>query len=192
MSRVGKKPIIIPGGVKADLKEKRLLITGPKGELGFEVPSSINTEIKEDKILFSPDFKAEGRKLTPGQKKKINALWGMARNHTANLIQGVVSGYEKALEFEGLGYKVQVENNDLVLYVGFSHALRVNKIPGIDFSVEKNVIRVSGIDKQLVGQTASKIRKLRIPDAYKGKGIRYFGEILKKKAGKKAAATTTK
>lgn len=192
MSRVGKKPIIIPGGVKADLKEKRLLITGPKGELSFEVPSSINTEIKEDKILFSPDFKAEGRKLTSGQKKKINALWGMARNHTANLIQGVVSGYEKALEFEGLGYKVQVENNDLVLYVGFSHALRVNKIPGIDFSVEKNVIRVSGIDKQLVGQTASKIRKLRIPDAYKGKGIRYFGEILKKKAGKKAAATTTK
>ncbi len=190
MSRVGKKPIIIPAGVKADLKEKKLLIAGPKGELSFEVPEKINIEIKEDKILFSPNFEAEGRKLTPGQKKKINALWGLARNLTANLIQGVVKGYEKALEFEGLGYKVQAEKGGLVLYVGFSHALRVDKIPGIDFSVEKNVIRIAGIDKQLVGQTASKIRKLRIPDAYKGKGIRYFGEILKKKAGKKATTTT--
>lgn len=190
MSRVGKKPITIPNGVKADFKERKLLISGPKGELSFEVPAKINVEIKDDKILYSPEFKTDGRKLTPGQKKKINALWGLARNHTANLIEGVVNGYEKALEFEGLGYRAQVENGDLVLYVGFSHPLRVNKIQGIDFSVEKNVIRVIGIDKQQVGQTASKIRKLRPPDAYKGKGIRYLGEILKKKAGKKATTTT--
>ncbi len=103
------------------------------------------------------------------------------------MIEGVVNGYEKSLEFECLGYRANVEaNGNLILFLGYSHDLKIEKVPGIDISVQKNIIKVSGIDKQLVGQTASTIRKLKTPDAYKGKGIRYQGQVIKKKPGKKA------
>ncbi|MDP3093469.1 MAG: 50S ribosomal protein L6 [bacterium] len=187
MSRVGKKLILIPAGVKVEIKGQDVSVAGPKGQLGFKVPDGVIAEIKDGSLSFSLESKIEKRRL-----KKIPALWGLARNHIANLIEGVVNGYQKALEFEGLGYRAQIENGDLVLWVGFSHPLRVKKAEGIEFSVEKNVIRISGIDKSLVGQTAAKIRKLRPPDAYKAKGIRYFGEVIKKKAGKKATTATTK
>ena len=109
---------------------------------------------------------------------------------SANLIEGVINGYQKKLQIEGLGYRAQVEDGDLVLFVGFSHPLRVKKTEGIEFLVEKNIISVSGIDKHLVGQAAASIRASRAPDAYKGKGIRYAGEVIKKKAGKKAGTVT--
>ena len=191
MSRIGKKPILIPAGTKAEIKDKNIVITGPKGELKFAFPKEIKTEIKDNQIFVSLEKPDDTRRLTSGQKKKIISFWGLTRSCIANMIEGVLKGYEKSLEFEGLGYKASVEaNGDLVLFLGYSHDLRIKKIEGIDISVQKNVIKVSGFDKYLVGQTAATIKKLRIPDAYKGKGIRYAGEIIKKKPGKKAGATT--
>lgn len=187
MSRIGKKPILIPAGTSAELKGNKVIVTGPKGELGFEFPKQIAVEIKDGQISVSLKKQEGDRKLRSGQKKKINAFWGLTRSRIFNMIQGVVKDYEKSLEFEGLGYRANVEaNGDLVLFLGYSHDLRIKKVPGIDISVQKNVIKISGINKELVGQTASTIKKLRIPDAYKGKGIRYQGEVIKKKPGKKA------
>lgn len=189
MSRVGKKPIVLPPGVKAFKEGSRLRVQGPKGELSFDVPERVGFTVGDGRIAF--ELRPEsGRRLTSKQKKRDQALWGMLRNVAANLAAGVEKGYQKKLEIEGLGYRAQVENGDLVVFVGFSHPLRVKKIPGIDFAVEKNVISVTGIDKNLVGQTAAKIFNLRRPDAYKGKGIRYAGQVLKKKAGKKAGTVT--
>ncbi|PIP18227.1 MAG: 50S ribosomal protein L6 [Parcubacteria group bacterium CG23_combo_of_CG06-09_8_20_14_all_35_6] len=191
MSRIGKKTILIPTGTKAEIKDKNIIITGLKGELKFEFPKEIKVEIKDNQIFVSIEKQDNVRKLTSGQKKKIISFWGLTRSCIANMIEGVLKGYEKSLEFEGLGYKANVEaNGDLVLFLGYSHDLRIKKIEGIDISVQKNVIKVSGFDKCLVGQTAATIKKLRIPDAYKGKGIRYAGEIIKKKPGKKAGTTT--
>jgi large subunit ribosomal protein L6 len=191
MSRIGKKPILIPAGIKTEIKDKNIVITGPKGELKFAFPKEIKTEIKDNQIFVSLEKQDDTRRLTSGQKKKIISFWGLTRSCIANMIEGVLKGYEKSLEFEGLGYKASVEaNGDLVLFLGYSHDLRIKKIEGIDISVQKNVIKVSGFDKYLVGQTAATIKKLRIPDAYKGKGVRYAGEIIKKKPGKKAGTTT--
>ena len=191
MSRIGKKTILIPTGTKAEIKDKNIIITGLKGELKFEFPKEIKVEIKDNQIFVSIEKQDNVRKLTSGQKKKIISFWGLTSSCIANMIEGVLKGYEKSLEFEGLGYKANVEaNGDLVLFLGYSHDLRIKKIEGIDISVQKNVIKVSGFDKCLVGQTAATIKKLRIPDAYKGKGIRYAGEIIKKKPGKKAGTTT--
>jgi len=190
MSRVGQKPILIPAGVQAELAGQNLKIKGPKGELALPVAPEIKVELAEGQILFSLNPISDRQKLTAHRAKQIKSLWGLSRNLAANLIAGVVKGYEKKLEIEGLGYRAQVENGDLVLQVGFSHPLRIKKVPGLDFVVEKNVITVSGIDKFLVGQTAAQIRQLRVPDVYKAKGIRYFGEIIKKKAGKKAGTVT--
>ena len=191
MSRIGKKPILIPEGIKTEIKDKNIVITGPKGELKFAFPKEIKIEIKDNQIFVSLEKQNDTRRLTSGQKKKIISFWGLTRSCVANMIEGVLKGYEKSLEFEGLGYKANVEaNGDLVLFLGYSHDLRIKKIEGIDILVQKNVIKVSGFDKYLVGQTAATIKKLRIPDAYKGKGIRYAGEIIKKKPGKKAGTTT--
>ncbi|MDP2927105.1 MAG: 50S ribosomal protein L6 [bacterium] len=190
MSRVGKKPILIPVEVKAILAEEVLVVSGPRGELRFKMPEEIQAEIKDNQIFFTTKSREGKRKLTSNQAKKVISCWGLARSITANLIEGVVNGYQKKLAIEGLGYRAQVENGDLILSVGFSHPLRVRKIEGIEFVVEKNIISVSGIDKNLVGQAAASIRRLRPPDAYKAKGIRYAGEVIKKKAGKKAGTVT--
>jgi large subunit ribosomal protein L6 len=114
----------------------------------------------------------------------------LTRALLANMVKGVNEGFEKKLEIKGIGYKASMEGEDIVLKVGFSHPVNIKKPEGIDFSVEKNIITVSGINKQLVGQTAAKIKKVRPPDAYKGKGIRYLGEEVRKKEGKKAATTS--
>ncbi|MBU4466492.1 50S ribosomal protein L6, partial [Patescibacteria group bacterium] len=170
-----------------EFKDGKVTITGPKGELSFSFPKEVKIEIKDGQVFVSLEKQEGGRRLTSGQNKKIKSFWGLTRSRIANMIQGMVKGYEKSLEFEGLGYRANVEaNGDLVLFLGYSHDLKITKVPGIDISILKNVIKVSGIDKELVGQTASTIKKLRVPDAYKGKGIRYQGEVIKKKPGKKA------
>ena len=192
MSRVGKKPILIPAGVEIIINGQEIKTKGPKGELSFSIPSQITAEVKNSQIIFFVKSDTSGRKLISKQKKNIQSVWGLSRNMVQNMIEGVVNGYVKKLEFEGLGYRAQVENGDLVLNVGFSHPLKVAKAEGVEFNVEKNVITVSGIDKELIGQTAACIRRLRPPDPYKGKGIRYAGEIIKKKAGKKAAGAVGK
>jgi large subunit ribosomal protein L6 len=180
MSRVGKKPILIPQGVEVKIERQKVITKGPKGELSFDLPSGIQVEIKENRIFLSPQ----------DQTKKFSALWGTVRAVLSSNIEGVVKGYEKKLEIEGLGFKAQVEGEDtLVLYVGFTHPVKIKAPEGIKFSVEKNVIVVSGIDKALVGRIAAEIRKVKKPDPYKAKGIKYVGEFIKKKAGKKVVTT---
>ena len=178
MSRIGKKPIEIPQGVEIDIKDGQVLVKGPKGELKKEIRPEIKVEKKDNQILVFP-----GK-----ETKKTNAFWGLSRTLISNMIEGVEKGFEKKLEIQGVGYRANVEGEDLVLNVGYSHPVKIKKPEGINFSVEKNIIVVSGIDKELVGQIAAKIRKVRKPEPYKGKGIRYLGEEVIRKVGKKVAA----
>ncbi|MFA5013783.1 MAG: 50S ribosomal protein L6 [Candidatus Paceibacterota bacterium] len=177
MSRIGKKPIQILDGVEVKTTGNLIEVKGPKGNLSM-------------KILDEIDFKIEGKEILLNPKKedkKSNAFWGLTRTLIANMIDGVTKGFEKRLEINGVGFKARVEGKDLVLDVGFSHPVKVSAPDGIQFNVEKNAIIVTGIDKELVGQIAAGIRRVRPPEPYKGKGIKYSYEIIKKKLGKKAA-----
>lgn len=178
MSRIGKKPIIIPQGVTVDVAGNAVSVKGPKGEAVRKLHPDIKAEIKDGEILVAP----------ARNSKKSPALWGLFRSLVANTVEGVSSGFEKKLEFEGIGYRVNVDGSHLVLSLGFSHPVRFAIPQGTKIVVEKNVITVSGIDKELVGETAARIRNLKPPEPYKGKGIRYRGEIIRRKAGKKAVA----
>ncbi len=178
MSRIGKKPIKILEGVEVKINGRKIIVKGPKGELSREVLPEIKLEQKQGKIFV----------LKQAETKKSNAFWGLTRSLIANMVEGVARGYEKKLEVQGLGYKANLQGEDLVLHVGFSHPVKFPAVPGVKFSVEKNIITVSGFDKEKVGQTAAKIRKIRPPEPYKGKGIRYKGEVVRIKVGKKAVA----
>lgn len=175
MSRIGKKPIEIPAGVEIKIEGRKIIVKGPKGELQKEVRPEIKVEEKEGKIFTSPQK----------ETKKTPAFWGLTRSLIYNMVNGVVEGYQKKLQLEGIGYKANLEGEDLVLDIGFTNSLKVKKPEGIKFTVEKNIITIFGIDKELVGQITAKIRKMRPPEPYKGKGIRYFGEQVRRKAGKK-------
>ncbi len=179
MSRIGKKPISIPKDVEVKIDGQKVIIKGPKGELQKEIRPEISLEVKEGEIFV----------LTKIQTKKTKAFWGQTRAVIANMVEGVTRGYEKKLEIEGLGYKAVMEGDVLALYVGFSLPVKIVPPPTIKISVEKNVITVFGIDKELVGQIAAEIRKVKLPEPYKGKGIRYLGEKLRRKVGKKAVTT---
>ncbi|XOB41601.1 MAG: 50S ribosomal protein L6 [Candidatus Nealsonbacteria bacterium] len=180
MSRVGKKPILIPERVEIKIENQKVIIKGPKGELEREIRPEIRVELKEGKIFVLPKI----------ETKKTKAFWGLTRALLANAIEGVTAGYEKKLQIEGLGFRASLEGDNLVLQVGFTHPVKLKTPEGIKFSVEKNIITVSGINKELVGQVAAKIRKVKPPEPYKGKGIRYLGEVIRKKVGKKVAITT--
>ena len=179
MSRVGKKTIEIPQGVEISIENNLVKVKGPKGELERYIRPEIKIEKKDNQIVVSPDK----------ETKRTNALWGLSRTLIFNMIEGVTKGYEKKLEIQGVGYKVNLEGEDLILNVGFSHPVKIEKVEGIKFETEKNIITVSGIDKELVGQIAAKIKKVKKPEPYKGKGIRYLGEEVRRKAGKKAVGT---
>lgn len=185
MSRVGKKPILIPEGVEVKIEDQRVAIKGSKGELSQEIRPEISVEKKEGKIVVQPFFKKGWI-----QTKKTKAFWGLTRTLLSNMIEGVTKGYEKKLEIQGIGYKASLDGKDLNLQIGFTHPVKIKTPEGINFLIEKNIITVSGINKQLVGEISAKIRKIRPPEPYKGKGIRYLGEIVKRKAGKKAVTTT--
>ena len=179
MSRIGKKIISLPEKVTAEIKDGKILIKGPKGELEMNIPNSVKISKSE-----------EGLKVEVNKDSRIGneaAMWGTIRAIVANMVKGVWEGYEKKLEIEGVGFKAQLQGDNLVLSLGFSHTIEVKAPEGISFKVEKNSILVSGIDKALVGKIASGIRKLKKPEPYKGKGIRYAGEIVRRKAGKKAS-----
>jgi len=181
MSRIGKKPILIPEEVEVKIEGQKVIIKGPKGEISQEVAAEILIEKKENKIQLSL------KKLA----KRSRALWGLWRALLENDIKGVTSGFEKKLEIRGVGYRATLEPDGTIkLEVGFSHPVKLKIPQRIDVSVEKNIVMVSGIDKQKVGEFAAKLRKVRPPEPYKGKGIRYFGEKVRKKEGKKAAVTT--
>ena len=177
MSRVGKKPIQIPAGVEVKIEDGKISAKGPKGFISKEIPAGILVELKEKEVVVSPK----------SINKRNKALWGLVRMIISNMVDGVTKGFEKKLEMEGVGFRSNIQGNDLVLEVGFSHDVKVPAPEGIKYSMEKNVIVVSGIDKELVGQTAAVIRRVKPPEPYKGKGIRYQGEVVRRKLGKKAA-----
>jgi len=179
MSRIGKQLIQIPENVEVKISQDEIKIKGPKGELNQSIPSQIEVTLKEKELI-----------VTPRQKtKETPALWGLFRSLIFNMVQGVSQGFEKKLEIEGIGYRASLQGNKLVLNLGFSHPIEIEAPAGIEFKVDKNIITVSGIDKQLVGQLAAKIRAQRKPEPYKGKGIHYLGEVIRRKAGKKAVST---
>jgi len=179
MSRIGKKPISIPSGVEIKLQDGKVIVKGPKGELSREVRPEINVEIKDKEVIVS--IKTEN--------KQSNAFWGLTRALIANMVEGVTNGYEKKLIIKGLGYKASMAGDKLVLLVGFSHPVELEPMEGVKVEVKGNTITVSGINKELVGLRAAQIRKVKKPEPYKGKGIRYSDEVVKRKAGKRVAAT---
>ena len=176
MSRVGKNPIELPQGVSIKIDGDNISVSGPKGELSLKKSPVIGV-VQEDSLI---------KVFIDKETKDSNALWGLTRSLIANMVEGVSKGFEKKLEIEGVGYRVELKGNKLVFALGFSHPVEFEAPEGIKFEVNKNVITVSGIDKCLVGQTAANIRKLKKPEPYKGKGIRYQGEVIRRKAGKKA------
>lgn len=180
MSKIGKKPILIPEGVEVNLKDDQIEIKGEKGVLKKEINPLISVKIENGLIKVTP------KKET----KNIKALWGTERALIANMIEGVSKGFEKELEIEGTGYGAKLEGKVLKLNLGFSHPVKFEIPQDISIEVNQNRIKVSGIDKQKVGEIAAQIRRLKPPEPYKGKGIRYLGEIIRRKAGKKAGATS--
>lgn len=173
MSRIGKKEIQIPEGVKVTLENRTIKIVGPKGELTKTFPKLVNIKIEGNVINISVD-------------EESNNLWGLWRTLVANMITGVVDGFQKELEIHGVGYRAVVEGGKLTLSLGFSHPVEIDPPDKIEFQVQKNKIIISGIDKEVVGELAAHIRSLRKPEPYKGKGIKYVGEVIRRKAGKAA------
>ena len=184
MSKIGKKPIEIPSGVEVKFEAGLISVKGPKGELKKEMPASVIIYIEGNRMLV----KCKDESMIADKKNK--ALWGLSRALVQNMIKGVTSGFEKVLEFQGVGYKAMAKGNEIELGLGYSHPVHIKAPQGIEFKSEKNVIRISGIDNDLVGKIAAEVRSKRKPEPYKGSGIRYQGEIIKRKAGKKAVASS--
>lgn len=178
MSKIGKKPIIIPEGVEVKIDDGILKIKGKRGELSLLILPFIKIDLNEQAISLSAE----------GDFKQARANWGTMRALANNAVIGVSDGFSKALEIGGVGYRASLEGNNLVLNIGFTNPVKIIPPEGIIISVEKNVIKVSGNDKALVGKTAAEIRAKKKPEPYKGKGIKYQGEIIRRKEGKKAAA----
>ncbi len=178
MSRIGKKPITIPQGVEVVFSDSILQVKGPKGELRVKVHPLVDIEIKDTEAQVSPK----------DDSRFANALWGTFASHLKNMIKGVTEGFEKQLVVEGIGYKVDLQGNKIVLNVGFSHPVELEIPADLEVSVDKNTIAVKGIDKQKVGQFASEIRAVKKPEPYKGKGIRYSDEVVRRKEGKRVAS----
>ena len=178
MSRIGKKIVTIPGGVEIKYQGKLLNVKGPKGTLDLNIFDEIDLEIKDKEIIVN---KIRNSKQAP-------ALWGLTRALINNLILGVTEGYEKQLELQGVGFRMSVQGKKINLALGFSHPVEVLIPEGIEAKIgEANVLVISGVDKQKVGQFAADIRGLKKAEPYKGKGFRYVGEYVRRKAGKKAA-----
>jgi large subunit ribosomal protein L6 len=174
-------PIAVPDGVSVSIVGSAVTVNGPKGELQRSIPKEITVEQGEGEIKVKRS----------GEENEIKALHGLVRSLLANMVQGVTQGYEKALEIQGVGYRASKKGNDLEVLVGFSHPVTKPAPKGIEYEVPTPTrIVVKGIDKELVGQTAAEIRSIRKPEPYKGKGIRYEGERIRRKAGKAAKAAT--
>jgi large subunit ribosomal protein L6 len=182
MSRLGKQPILLPSGVTLKMSEDSIIIEGPKGKITVPKMDGISVSVSDNIVTVAPE----------NQIKQTQMNWGTLWSHMTNAVLGVTEGFSKTLEIEGVGFKVSLEGKELVLKVGFSHLVRFPIPEGINITVEKNKIVVSGIEKQKVGHVAASIRKIKKPEPYLGKGIHYEKEIIRRKAGKKAGATTTK
>ena len=179
MSRLIKKPVIIEKGATVTERGDVLVFNGPKGELTIHLASHVGVRIEGENLWI------EEKKGEIASSAILGTSWALSRN----AIEGVTKGFVKILEIEGVGYRAVIEGKEIVLYLGYAQPVRVNIMDGIAISVEKNVIKIAGIDKNLVGLVAAKIRALKKPEPYKGKGIHYQGEVIRRKLGKKAGAT---
>ena len=176
MSRIGKKPITIPSGVTVTLDGQTVSVKGPKGELSWTVIDDIEVAQKDGALTFTPR----------DESTRARAMWGLSRSLVDNMIHGVTQGYETTLELVGVGYRAAMKGVNLSMQLGFSHDVDIPPPTGVAFAVPRQTeIRISGIDKQLVGETAARIRRIRPPEPYKGKGVRYAGEAVRRKEGKK-------
>lgn len=178
MSRIGRKPISLPPGVEIKIEDGVITVTGPKGVLSQSIPEDITIDQQAGELLVT----------RPSDAKKHRAFHGLTRALVANMVTGVTTGFEKKLEMVGVGYRAQMQGSKLVINIGFSHPVEVEPPAGIEFEVPAvTKITVKGIDKQLVGNTAADIRAIRKPEPYKGKGLRYENEVVRRKAGKTGA-----
>ena len=176
MSRIGKKAIAVPAGVTLTLDGQTVKVKGPKGELSWTVVDEIVIKLADGELAFAPR----------DESTRARSMWGLSRTLVHNMVQGVTEGYEQSLELVGVGYRAALKGASLGMQLGFSHEVEIPPPPGITFTVGRPTeIKVSGIDKQLVGETAARIRKIRPPEPYKGKGVRYGGEVVRRKEGKK-------
>src|SRR5919198_555134 len=177
MSRIGRKPIELPGGVSVSILPGRVMVNGPLGELSQSVPARMKIEKSDGEIVVT----------RPTERGEDRALHGLTRTLIANMVEGVTKGFEKRLEIQGVGYRAALRGTDLELSVGFSHPVTIKPRTGITFEVPAPTqVVVKGTDKQVVGQTAAEVRSVRAPEPYKGKGIRYEGEFVRRKVGKRA------
>ncbi len=176
MSRIGKKEVTIPSGVTLTVDGQAVSVKGPKGQLNWTVPEEIEIKHENGALSFVPR----------ADTQRGRAMWGLSRTLVANMVEGVTKGYEEVLELVGVGYRAAMKGSALSLQLGFSHDVDMPPPEGISFAVPKQTeVRVAGIDKQMVGEIASRIRRLRPPEPYKGKGVRYAGEKVRRKEGKK-------
>jgi len=178
MSKIGKKPIAIPQGVEIKIDGDLVSVKGPKGTLQKTISKDVVMVVDDNQVKIT---------LALGASKDGKVFWGLSRALIQNMIIGTTTGFEKILEFQGVGYKATVKGSDLELGLGYSHPVIVKGAEGIIFTTDKNSIKIQGIDKELIGKIAANIRIHRLPEPYKGSGIRYQGEVIKRKAGKKAA-----
>jgi len=176
MSRIGKKAVPIPAGVTLTLDGQQITVKGPKGQLSWTVVDEIEVKQTDDGLSFAPR----------NDTQRARGMWGLSRTLVANMVHGVTQGYEEVLELVGVGYRAAMKGPALSMQLGFSHDVDIPPPAGITFASPKQTeVRISGIDKQLVGETAARIRKIRPPEPYKGKGVRYAGEKVRRKEGKK-------
>jgi len=175
MSRIGKKPVIIPDGVTVEIKDQHVKVKGPKGELNLDVHPKVTVEKVENNVEV---------KVKHPEVKQEKALWGLFRSLINNMVTGVTAGFTKVLEVNGVGYKAAITGKKIVLNLGYSHPIEMEIPAGLEAKIEKNVITITGSDRQLVGQFAAEIRDQRPPEPYKGKGIKYSDEVIRRKAGK--------
>jgi large subunit ribosomal protein L6 len=176
MSRIGKKPISIPSGVTVTVSGQTVTVKGPKGQLAWTVADEIEVKQEDSAVSLTPRV----------DDQRGRAMWGLSRTLVSNMVEGVTKGYEQTLELVGVGYRAAMKGQSLSMQLGFSHEVDIKPPQGITFTTPKQTeIRVSGIDKQLVGEMAARIRRIRPPEPYKGKGVRYSGEKVRRKEGKK-------
>jgi large subunit ribosomal protein L6 len=179
MSRIGKRPVPLPKGVSAQIAGQRITVKGPKGEIARTIHADLTIALEEVGVVVK----------RPSDENRHKALHGLTRTLVANMVEGVTKGYQKALEIQGVGYKAEPKGQEIQLLVGFSHPVRYKPPQGIKIAIENNtLVKIEGVDKELVGQVAAEIRAVRPPEPYKGKGIRYQGEQVRRKAGKTAQA----
>jgi large subunit ribosomal protein L6 len=176
MSRIGKKAIPVPDGVTVALDGQKVEVKGPKGALAWTVSEEIEVKFADGELSFAPRT----------DTARARAMWGLSRSLVNNMVVGVTAGYERTLELVGVGYRAAMKGNSLAMQLGFSHEVDIVPPPGVSFATPRPIeIRISGIDKQQVGEMAARIRKIRPPEPYKGKGVRYAGEVVRRKEGKK-------